>query len=87
MEQADEIRKNGSNIIVKTSPTKSNAYSLKIAPIFSEVSGSVKVVDLLGRVVWEGNVSEETEIKMNEFPKGVYFIVGTGKSIPIKINK
>jgi hypothetical protein len=57
--------------------------------IIFEVSGNIKIIDIMGRELWKGKVISGDKINVSEFNPGMYYVISTDESITGKflINK
>lgn len=82
----DDIRCNGSNIVVRDYPTSQNGNRLIIAPFLPEFFGATATIhDAQNNLVWEGKVQADTQIEFNARPPGTYFLKGIGRSYAFNI--
>lgn len=84
MDEAQKIRDNGSNILIVKTPNKTNNQVLTLTPIYKELPSKVYIFDLNGKVVWDGDINNITDIPMKNLKSGVYLIQGRGKTLKIQ---
>jgi hypothetical protein len=51
-------------------------------PVFTEIL-RIKLIDLNGKIILEKDFRTLTEVKVNEFPKGIYMVSITGNNISL----
>jgi hypothetical protein len=74
-----------SNMSIVQQPAQVNGFIVGIEPVDPSLHSVIKIFDATGKVVWQGEINQRTDISLGHLPSGMYYMQAVGRALPILI--